>query len=338
MTVTMRHVAERAGVSLSTVSNVLNRPQRVSEESIRKVQEAIEELGFVRNEAARQLRDGRGRTIGFVMLDGKNPFFLDIARGAEERAMLSGFSVTLGDSARDRERESSYLDLFEEQRVAGVLISPYGDVLERLGTLAKHNIGAVLLNRDSNDPRFSSVSADDVSGGRLAVEHLIKNGCRRIAFVGSEETTQFAARYRGATQAARLSDGVTLKYVPIVGPHVLAGRSAGVAISSQDTSERPDGIFAANDIIAMGILQGLTMGKDRLSIPEDVLVIGYDDIDFAESAVVPLSSVRHPAAVIGRTAVDILLREADNPDCHRSHVVFQPEVVERMSTRFVFRH
>lgn len=332
MTVTMRHVAERAGVSLSTVSNALNKPERVAAANLQRVQDAIEELGFVRNEAARQLRDGRSRSIGFVLLDGKNPFFLDIARGAEERAALSGLSLTLGDSARSVERERSYIDLFEEQRVTGVLISPYGDVLERLGALARRNIGAVLLNRRSKDPRFSSVSADDISGGRLAVDHLIEAGRRRIAFVGSEETTQFAARLRGARQAARLSEGVTLEHVPVEGPHALGGRAAGVMLAARPAAERPDGIFASNDLIAMGVLQGLTIGPNRLRVPEDVAVVGYDDIEFAESAVVPLTSVRHPAAMIGLTAADILLKEIDEPERERRHVVFHPEVVQRAST------
>jgi LacI family transcriptional regulator len=314
------------------VSNALNRPGRVAAESLERVNRAIEELGYVRNEAARQLRDGRSRTIGFVLLDGKNPFFLDIARGAEERAALSGLSVTLGDSARDATRELAHLDLFEEQRVTGVLISPYGNVLDRLGALAKRNIGTVLLNRRSDDPRFSSVSADDESGGRLAVDHLIAAGRRRIAFVGSEETTQFAARLRGARQAARLTEGVTLEHIPISGTHVIGGRAAGEAIAQRPTSERPDGVFASNDIIAMGVMQGLTMGSPHLRIPDDVAVIGYDDIEFAETAVVPLTSVRHPAAMIGLTAVDILLKEIEDPDRERRHVVFHPEVVARAST------
>lgn len=181
----MRGVAFRAGVSVSTVSNAFNHPDRVSESVPRKVQSAIDELRFARNEAARQLRDGHSRTVGFVMLDGKNPFFMDVARGAEDRAAPAGLAVMFGDSARDSLREGLYLDLFEQQRVRGVLISPYGDVEERLHRLTQRGIGAVLLNRKSVDESFSSVSVDDVAGGRLAIEHLIARGRRRIAFVGS---------------------------------------------------------------------------------------------------------------------------------------------------------
>src|SRR5665647_3325082 len=143
--VSMRDVALRAGVSVSTVSNALNRPDRVSTTSLRRVQAAIEALGFVRNEAARQLRRGESRTVGFVMLDGKNPFFMEVARAAEDRLAEAGLVMTLGDSARDVDRERGYLDLFEELRVQGVLISPYGNVDERLQQLASRGIGVVLL-------------------------------------------------------------------------------------------------------------------------------------------------------------------------------------------------
>ena len=331
-TVNMRDVALRAGVSISTVSNAVNHPDRVSEANLRRVQAAIEELGFVRNEAARQLRHGQSRTIGFVMLDGKKPFFMDVARGAEERAAVSGLALTFGDSARDVQRERGYLDLFEQQRVQGVLISPYGEVTDRLRLLAQRGIGAVLLNRKSADGSFSSVSVDDVAGGRLAIEHLIARGHRRIAFIGSEETSQFAERLAGVREVVALNPDVTLEIIEIAAPHVVDGRIAGAEIAARPVAERPDGIFASNDVVAMGVLQGLGMGARPAVVPDEIALIGYDDIDFAESAVVPLSSVRHPAALIGSTAVDLLLAEGRDPDRPREQVVYRPELVERAST------
>lgn len=122
----VRDVAASAGVSVGTVSNVLNSPGKVSAGTVKRVQAAITKLGFVRNDAARQLR--AGRSIGLVVLDVANPFFSDAARGAEERAAEQGLAVLLGNSDENIDRESAYLDLFEEQRVLGVLISPLGDV------------------------------------------------------------------------------------------------------------------------------------------------------------------------------------------------------------------
>jgi LacI family transcriptional regulator len=328
----MRDVALRAGVSVSTVSNAFNHPDRVSESVLRKVQSAIDELGFARNEAARQLRDGHSRTVGFVMLDGKNPFFMDVARGAEDRAAPAGLAVMFGDSARDSLREGLYLDLFEQQRVRGVLISPYGDVEERLHRLTQRGIGVVLLNRKSVDESFSSVSVDDVAGGRLAIEHLIARGRRRIAFVGSNETIQFSDRLAGASEAIAVNPDVSLEILEVEAPHVINGRAIGVKIASRAPKDRPDGIFAGNDVVAMGILQGLIMGSSVVAVPHEIALIGYDDIDFAGNAVVPLSSIRHPAGLIGSTAVDILLSELENPSLSRRQVVFQPALVARAST------
>jgi len=145
--VSVRDVAVAAGVSVGTVSNVLNRPDRVAGATVERVNAAIADLGFVRNDAARQLRAGRSRSIGLVVLDVSNPFFTDVARGAEQRAAEEGLSVLLGNSDESSSRERGYLDLFEEQRVHGVLISPIADDLPRLRRLRERGIPVVLVDR-----------------------------------------------------------------------------------------------------------------------------------------------------------------------------------------------
>src|SRR6478735_4965956 len=164
MAVSVRDVAVAASVSVGTVSNVLNRPSKVSPATVERVMAAIDELGFVRNDAARQLRAGRSRSIGLVVLDVRNPFFTDVARGAERRAATDGLSILLGNSDDDPARESDYLDLFEQQRVHGVLITPVDEISGRLERLRTRGIPAVLVDRLSEGAEFSSVSVDDVSG------------------------------------------------------------------------------------------------------------------------------------------------------------------------------
>ena len=332
--VSVRDVALRAGVSVGTVSNVMNHPEKVSPGAVARVTEAIDELGFIRNDAARQLRDGRSKTIGLVVLDVRNPFFTDVARGSEDAAAAAGLSVTLGNSDENPERESSYLDLFEQQRVHGVLISPYADITDRLLRLRKRGIPAVLVDRPSADSSFSSVSVDDIAGGHLAVEHLIAQGRRRIAFVGGPmDIRQVSDRLEGAKQAIAANPGVTLEIIPIDALSVLEGRAAGLSVRDRAPAERPDGIFAANDLVAMGVLQALMLQGDGIRVPDEIALIGYDDIDFAAAAVVPLSSIRQPSALIGRTAVEILLEEAADSSIEPRQVVFQPQLVVRSSTR-----
>jgi LacI family transcriptional regulator len=331
--VSVKDVALRAGVSTGTVSNVMNHPERVSAAVVQRVQAAIEELGFIRNDAARQLRAGQSKNIGLVVLDVRNPFFTDLARGAEDRASEGGFSVTLGNSDENPDREATYLDLFEEQRVHGVLISPIGDITERLVRLRRRGIPAVLVDRSSGDGDFSSVSVDDVVGGRLATRHLLETGRRRIAFVGGPlAINQVADRLQGARRAIAETGGATLAVLETEALSVVEGRRVGSRILQLPTDERPDAIFAANDLVAMGVLQALMMQGDGMRVPDEIALIGYDDIDFASAAVVPLSSVRQPSALIGQTAVEILLGEAANPGSASRHVVFQPELVIREST------
>jgi len=334
MAVSVRDVAAAASVSVGTVSNVLNRPDKVAPGTVARVMAAIDELGFVRNDAARQLRAGRSRSIGLVVLDVRNPFFTDVARGAEDRAAEDSMTILLGNSDENPDREGSYLDLFEEQRVHGVLISPLTDDLPRLERLRSRGTPVVLVDREAPDRSFSSVAVDDVMGGELAVRHLAEIGRRRVAFVGGPSSIrQVADRLEGARRAVEATPGMSLEVVETDFLTVLQGRAAGESIRERPAWERPDAIFAANDLLAMGVLQALVM-RGTVRVPQDVALIGYDDIDFASAAVVPLSSIRQPASVIGYTAVDLLMREASMPEgFEREQVVFQPELVVRDSTQ-----
>lgn len=333
MAVSVREVAALAGVSLGTVSNVLNRPDKVAPGTVERVQSAIATLGFVRNDSARQLRAGRSSTVGLIVLDGGNPFFTDVARGAEDAAMDNGLAVLIGNSDESTDRERTYVDLFEERRVAGLLISPAGDDLSRLARLRDQGTAVVLVDRRADDEHFASVSVDDVAGGRIAVEHLAAIGRTHIAFVGGPfGIRQVADRHAGALAAAQAA-GIRLEALPTTSLSVLEGRRIGEAIQARPAADRPDAVFAANDLLAMGVLQALNMGPARL-VPEDIALIGYDDIGFASAAVVPLSSVRQPSTLIGYTAVDLLLREAaGGPDFEHEQIVFQPELVVRDSTQ-----
>ena len=325
----IRDVAERARVSVGTVSNALNHPEKVSADARARIRDAIADLGYVRNDAARVLRAGRGSTIGLIVLDVRNPFFTELARGAEAEASRHGLSVILGDANEDPQREAAYLDLFEEQRVRGVLLSPYGATEPRLQRPQDRGIGAVLVDRASADRRFGSVSVDDVAGGRLAVEHLLATGRRRIAFAGGPDgIRQVADRLAGARDAVAAVEGASLDVVPTTALTVLEGRRVGLELLD---GSRPDAIFAANDLVATGLLQALLI-EGTARVPDDIALIGYDDIDFAMSAMVPLSSVRQPAALIGATAVRMLLEREDDPAGPAEQVVFQPELVVRAST------
>lgn len=332
MSVGVKDVAAAAGVSVGTVSNVLNRPERVSSATVQRVQTAIERLGFVRNDAARQLRAGRSRSIGLVVADVGNPFFAEIVRGAEDRAAEAGMTVLLGNSDEAVERQNSHLALFLEQRVNGVLVTPASEDLSRLQALSAAGVPVILVDREGSDDSFPSVSVDDVEGGRLAAEHLLQSGRRRLAFVcGPRSVRQVADRLAGAQSAVAEYPDAGIEIIERPALTVLQGRSAGEEIVARDAALRPDAVFAANDLLAVGLLQAFSFGSG-IDVPDDIALIGYDDIDFASATVVPLSSVRQPARLIGWTGVDLLLKEMADGGEHERQVRFRPELVVRESS------
>ncbi|MGN7978128.1 LacI family DNA-binding transcriptional regulator [Microbacterium sp. 22195] len=332
MAVGVKDVAVAAGVSVGTVSNVLNQPDRVSARTAERVQKAIRELGFVRNDAARQLRAGRSRSIGLVVPDIGNPFFAEVARGAEDRAAEAGMTVLLGNSDESDVRQEAHLELFQEQRVNGVLLTPASDDLSSLRRFTDAGMPVVLVDHEVDEGEIPSVSVDDVEGGRLAVKHLLDAGRRRIAYVsGPRSVRQVAERLQGAQAAVAEVPGATLEVVEQASLTVLQGRAAGEALAARAEQDRPDAVFAANDLLAVGLLQAFSFASG-VRVPEDIAMVGYDDIDFASATVVPLSSVRQPARLLGRTGVELLLKELDGAD-HDRRVRFQPELVVRDSSR-----
>ncbi|MFC5729436.1 MULTISPECIES: LacI family DNA-binding transcriptional regulator [Nocardioides] len=329
--VSVKDVAAAAGVSVGTVSNVLNRPDKVLPSTLEHVLGVIDELGFVRNDAARQLRAGTSRSVGMVVLDVRNPFFTDVAQGVEARLGEQGRPLILANSGQDEARESTYLDLFEEQRVSGLLITPVGQVLPRLRRIRDRGTAVVIVDRRVGSREFSSVSVDDKLGGRLAAQHLVDVGRRRIAFVGGPRgLNQVKDRLAAAEMVASASRGVALRFVETATMDADAGRRAAEDLLKLDGRERPDAIFAANDLIALGVLQALTLARVR--VPDDIAIVGYDDIDFAASAAIPITSVRQPREGMGQVAADLLLDVIADPARRVRHVVLEPELVVRRST------
>ena len=329
----IREVARRAGVSIGTVSNVLNHPDRVSDATRQRVQAVMDEVGYVRNESARHLREGRSRTVGMVVLDVANPFFTDVVTGVEEVADAHGSVVTVANSADRLGRQRRHLEVFLEQRVQGLLITPTNDaaddgLMELLDRFTERGIPVVLVDRRA-ESGFCSVAVDDVAGGRLAGEHLAGLGRERIAYLGGPpELPQVRDRLAGA-RSALAPHGLAMHVTRTRSLTLVHGYRAAAAILERHADI--DAIFAANDLLALGALRRIL--ETRRSVPDDVAVVGYDDILFARAAAIPLTSVRQPRAALGRTAAEQLFEEVrQGPDHEHRTVEFTPDLVVRAST------
>ena len=329
----VRDVAALAGVSTGTVSNALNHPEKVSAATLARIQAAIEELGFVRNEAAHRLRRGVNQSVGMLVLDISNPFFTDIAAGVEKGLASLGRPLLLGNSAQDIDRELAYLDTFEEQHLSGVLITPVGHDLDRLRRLRNRGTAVVLVDRMAPTKDFSSVGVDDQLGGRLGrrTPPRRRPPQDRLRRRPGAHRPGLGPTRGGARGGGRASAVVELIFYESAAMDFAAGRTAVEQILALSPSDRPDAVMAANDLIAIGALQALTLAG--LSVPDDIAIIGYDDIEFAGSAAIPLTSIRQPAYEVGKDAIELLLEVIANPDeTTPKQVLLKPELVVRRST------
>ncbi len=300
--VTISDVAALAGVSRATVSYAFSQPSRLSKEMLAKVRESVEALGYVGNDAARQLRVGHSRALGLLVSDASNPIFAELASGAEAEASLHDRFVLVANSNESLEREREYVGFFESQRVGGILIAPVDDVPSELVALGERGTPFVLVGAPEGHRDYPWISGDNTLGGRLAAQHLLDQGRTRLLLAGGPHH-HVRSRFAGASSVVQDARGVSLETITV--PQQTAANGEQIAQQLLSRPTLPDGIFAGNDLLALGILHGLLAGGVR--VPQDVSLVGYDDIEFADFAVVPLTTIRHPSASLGASAVRLLI-------------------------------
>lgn len=327
-------VAELAGVSLGTVSNVLNHPQRVTPVTRKKVQQAIEQLGFTRNTIASALARGDTRTIGLVVVGLSNSLFVDLARGAQQAARADDRHLRLAMAEDDHELLREHIRVMAGSSASGLLVAPMADVSAELAQVRAMGSPVVVLNFDSGARDTCRVLVDNEQVGYLAARHLIALGHRRIAFVApGDELQPVALRRRGVVRAVEEALGaVHLEEFPLGSLDPQGGADAGRVIAARQPRERPTGVIGVSDLLAVAVIGELR--SEGLRVPEDVAVLGCDHNSAAWGGAVPLTSVTMEGETMGAEGVRLLLRELREPAADHVHttVMLEPRLLAKEST------
>ncbi|WP_433078753.1 LacI family DNA-binding transcriptional regulator [Dactylosporangium sp. CA-052675] len=322
----MRDVAAAAGVSVSTVANVLNNPGVVAEATRARVEAAMDTVGFVRSAPARQLRGLPSRLVGSITLDQSHPFYAELNRGIEDHLDEAGCMLLACSTDLRPDKELRALRLLEEQSPRGVIITPTGEQPQRLTAVSSRGTPVVLLDARQAGTGLCAVAVDHELGGRLAGEHLIGLGHRRIAFVtAGPDIEPVRQRRDGLAAASRDAGLVELRMAP-------AGFAEGtdaVISALLDRADPPTAAVCVNDVVALALIRGLE--ARGLRVPGDLSVVGYDDLPFAAHVRPALTTVARPIRELGRVAAELLLSE-DAAGHRHQELVFTPELVIRSTT------
>lgn len=323
---TLQEVAQKAGVTVTTVSRMLNKPDMVSPATVKRIKQAMRDLDYHPNELARSLSKKTSNFIGLIVPSARNAFFAKVIERMERHITANGYKLLLCVSNHERKKEIEYFSMLRANKVAGVIIASHTqDIAESV------SFDAPILSIDRIiSPRISAVCSDNLSGGRMAAELLIAKGCRRIAYFGGGvmlHGMSASLRQQGFEQAIR-EHGMT----PIVQAHredrFISMKYEDLIAAFFETHGDIDGAVCSNDILAAEIIRfAIRRGVD---VPGKLKVIGYDDIDLAELYTPSITTVHQPVNDISRFAVESIIQFGKRPI--PSSTIFPVRLVEREST------
>jgi LacI family transcriptional regulator len=326
----MKDVARLAGVSTSTVSHVINNNRFVSEQVREKVDQAIRELNYAPSALARSLKIKQTRTIGMLLTASSNPFYSEVVRGVENSCYERGYSLILCNTEGDEERMNRSLETLMQKRVDGLLMMctethlPSAEILNRYPS-----VPMVMMDWAPFEGRGDIIQDNALLGGELATQHLIDRGYTRIACIaGPQDKTPARLRLEGFHKAMASSGlSVPLGYVVDGDFEFQGGFNAMNQLLTLDTL--PEAIFTSNDAMAVGVYHALFQAG--LRVPQDIAVMGYDNIELARYLTPPLSTIHQPKDELGELAIDTLIHRMGDPDASQQTLVLTPELVERGS-------
>ena len=330
---TIKDVALRAGVSVTTVSHVVNDTRHVSAKGRERVEEAIRELGYVPNAMARSLKSNTTSTLGMLIPNSSNPYFAEIVRIVEDRCFGAGYTLVLCNTDDEPRRQSVYLQVLAERRIDGLIVvsTGAGDDDSLVTQLHGLRIPTVLVDREIADPACDLVETAHMQGGLLAVRHLLSLGHKRIACIGGPVGVMPSEQRIEGWRMALAEGGATPNADALLwrgGFTSQGGYEAMHAILR--TEQAPSAVFVCNDLMAIGALRAAH--ESGVHVPDDLSIVGFDDIELSAYTSPPLTTVAQPKERIGALAVDMLLERVGGKRRDARKVVLQPELRVRAST------
>lgn len=329
--INLQEVAKKAGVSIATVSRVVNEDRVVKDETKLRVQKAIKQLGYRPNRVAQRLRTTKrsSRLIGLLIPDIQNPFYVDVIRGIEQYAYANNSAVVIGNFSQNEEREKFYIDILRSESVDAFIVAPFPGMNEYVEELVQEGFAVVCIDRGLPNVDVDVVKVDNFQGAFEAVEHLIKIGHVRIGHIrGNPHIPTTLERQAGYEAALN-------KYGIVIDPGIIKGRDSdhqsGVEFIGEllDLPNPPTAVFTANNLLTLGALE--TIHARGLRIPEDIAIVGFDDMYWSMSLNPPLTAVRQSGFEIGRLAIELLYKRIADPFRSKVNVVLKTALIVRKS-------
>jgi len=326
---TIKRVADRAGVSIATVSRVFADPASVSDVLRQRVIDAARGLNYQPSRAARTLRVGTSQTVGVVIPDLENPYFTAVVRGVEVVLQAAGYTLLLANSDEDTARERAILETFRAEGAAGIIVVPINNARGAYRDVLAPPLHVVVVDRSPTNLRADLVTVDNVGGTRLGVEHLLALGHREVALLGGPPRHSTAKeRERGFHEALRAA-GVAVRTELVYHGDFREGGGYDGMKTLMALPTPPTAVFAANNLMTLGAYRALHEAGIR--IPDQVALVGFDDIPWATSLNPPLTAVSQPAQEIGSSAADLLLDRIARADRSIRHLILEATLVVRAS-------
>jgi LacI family transcriptional regulator len=323
-------VAQRAGVSVTTVSHALNRTRFVSDAARAKVEEAAHALGYVPSQVARGLKHNTTRTLGMLVPNNSNPYFAEIIRGVEHHCFAAGYSLLLCNSNDDAERQADHLRVLAERRVDGLVLVASGDDAAIVSCCKDLRLPLVLVDREIDSIDADLIEVDHAAGGELATAHLLSLGHARVACIGGPADLRPSQQREAGWRRALAAAGVKPRADELVRGDF--GPQGGAAAMHRllESARPPSAVFVCNDLMAIGALHAAH--AEGIAVPGALSVVGFDDIELAAYTHPPLTTVAQPKEAIGTGAAGLLLERLRAGRSAARRLILQPELRVRASS------